>query len=344
MKQIKLNKKYIVISSIIFAIFIVIGNSYQKVKSWDLVFANWQTVCISLLQILIISLLLIFIFSIIILIIEKYSNKKFKQTKCNDFFSKHTFIISLLIILMGWLVYIIAFYPTIITIDAYNQLKQFFGLKNYYTDSVVLLSENMLITNHHPVLHTLLLGGAVSLGKLLSNDNLGLFFYSILQIGVLATTFAYSLKYLKQNQVKNRFIYIALLIYTFVPVFPFYAMTATKDVLYTAFVILLIIEIHKLLTQHKKMSVKRIIYLITLSIFISLMRNNGILIIIPVLVSLLIYNKENRKEIIIILTSFIMITLIYLQIILPYFKITQISKREMLSIPFQQTARYIRKI
>lgn len=343
MKQIKLNKAYIIISSIIFAIFTVIGYSYEKTNSWNLIFASWKTVCISLLQVVIIFLLLVIVFHIIILAIQWYSKRNFKQIKLNEFFSNHTFGISLLIILIGWGVYIVAFYPTIITIDALNQLKAFFGLKNYYTDSAILLSENMLITNHHPVLHTLLLGGAVKLGRLLSNDNLGLFLgYSVLQIGVLASTFAYSLKYLKQNGVKNRFIYLALLIYTFVPVFPFYAMTATKDVLYTAFVILLIIEIHKIVTQNTKLQIKRIVYLIVLSLLVSLMRNNGIAIVISVWIAVLFYSKKNRKRIGVILLTFSSMFLVYVQVLLPYFQISQVSKREILSIPFQQTARYVK--
>ncbi len=344
MREIKLNKKYIVISSVIFAIFTVIGYSYQKTNSWNLIFTNWKTVCISLLQVIIWSLLFTIALHIIILIIKWYCKKNFKETKINQFFSQHIFLISLFIILIGWAIYIFAFYPTIITIDAYNQLKQFFGLKNYYTDTVVLLSENILITNHHPVLHTLLLGGAVKLGNLFNNDNLGLFFYSILQIGTLASVLAYTIHYLRKQQVQNRFLYVLLLIYTFVPVFPFYVMTATKDVLYTAFVILLIIEIHKLITKNKKMSISKMLYLIVISILLSLMRNNGILLIIPVWLVLLFYNKANRKKIGIILITFICISLLYLQVILPYFQISQISKREMLSIPFQQTARYIRNL
>lgn len=70
MKQIKLNKAYIIISSIIFAIFTVIGYSYEKTNSWNLIFASWKTVCISLLQVVIIFLLLVIVFHIIILAIQ----------------------------------------------------------------------------------------------------------------------------------------------------------------------------------------------------------------------------------------------------------------------------------
>lgn len=342
MKEIKINKKYVIICSIIFAIFTVLGYSYHTASSWSLIFTNWKTICVSLLQIIVYTLLFTILIHMVIKMIQWYSKKQFKETKMNQFFSKHSFIISIIIMLIGWLIYVIAFYPTIMTIDAYNQLKQFFGLKNYYTDTVVTLSENMLITNHHPVLHTWLLGGFVKLGRIVFNDNFGLFLYSALQIGVLAGALAYTISYLKSQKVKNRFLYILLLIYALVPVFPFYAMTATKDVLYTAFLIFFVIEIHKLVTQNAKLNRKKAIYLIILSVLISLMRNNGIFIVIPVWLVLFFYSKENKKKIGIILASSVCLFLLYMQVLLPFLNITPGSKREVLSIPFQQTARYVK--
>ena len=44
----------------------------------------------------------------------------------------------------------------------------------------ILLDENVVMTNHHPVTHTVLLGGCLKLGTMIGNDNLGLFFYSII--------------------------------------------------------------------------------------------------------------------------------------------------------------------
>lgn len=342
MKNIKLNKKYVIICSIIFAISLVLGYSFHTTDSLNLIFKNWKTICASVFQFIVYSLLLVILINIAIQVLKWYSNKQFKETKINLFFSKHTFIISIIVMLIGWAIYMIAFYPTIITIDAYNQLKQFFGLDNYYTDTVITLSENMLITNHHPVLHTLLLGGFVELGRILLNDNFGLFLYSILQTLVLAGSLAYTISYLKSKQVKNRFLYIMLLIYALVPVFPMYAMTATKDVLYTAFIILLVIELHKLVTQNEKINIIKVLYYIVLSLLICLTRNNGIFIIVPVWISLLCYSKINRKKLVFVLTASVCLFLVYMQILLPYFNITPGSKREALSIPFQQTARYVK--
>lgn len=152
----------------------------------------------------------------------------------------------------------------------------------------------------------------------------------------------YTLVYLKQNNVKMRFIYILLFLYALLPIFPMYAMTATKDVMYTAFVILFIIEVHKILTK-LDITKKRMIYITMLSILICLMRNNGIFIVVPTLFSLIFLMKDNKIKIFIIGVLTIIFMVIYSNIILPYFNISQTSKRETLSIPFQQTALYAKK-
>lgn len=348
MKEIKLNRnnRYLLICSIIYAIFIIIGERYKKLNSWKIIktnipFAILKTIAISVI-----------IYAILLLVKKIYkkirdSNKKeknFKKLKINNFFNKHPFIFSMILILISWAVYMIAFYPTIMTIDGYNQLKAFFNIKNYYSDTVILLSENVLLTNHHPVLHTLLMAGLLKLGRLFGNDNLGLFFYSIVQIVILSSALSYTIKYLKENKVRNRFLYILLLIYMLVPIYGFYAMTATKDTIYTALIIFFIIEIHKFITKNKdkKLKTMQIIRLIILMIFICLMRNNGIYVVLLTLLVMLPYSKINIKKVLISTITIILLYTTYINILLPHFKITNGSIREALSIPFQQTARYIK--
>ena len=348
MKKIKLNKndRYLLICSIIYEIFTVIGKSYKKENSWGVIksnipFAILETIGISA----IIYIILVILKKIYKTIRDSNKNKeKLKKLKINKLFNKHPFIFSMISILIGWAIYIVAFYPTIMTIDGYNQLKAFFNIKNYYSDTVILLSENVLLTNHHPVLHTLLMAGLLKLGRLFGNDNLGLFFYSIVQIIILSSALSYTIKYLKENKVRSRFIYIVLLIYMLVPIYGFYAMTATKDTIYTALIIFFIIEIHKFITKNKdkKLKAMQIIKLIILMIFICLMRNNGIYVVLLTLLTMLPYSKINIKKVIILTIIIILLYTTYINILLPHFKITNGSIREALSIPFQQTARYIK--
>lgn len=169
-----------------------------------------------------------------------------------------------------------------------------------------------------------------------------MFIYSFVQISILLGTLVYTLVYLKRNNTKMRFIYPLLVLYAVLPIFPMYAMTATKDVMYTSFVILFIIEIHRILNT-AKVSKKRLVHIILLSILICLMRNNGIFVVIPTLISLIWFTKKNRKNILTAVSFITVFIIIYSNIILPCFNISQTSKREALSIPFQQTALYAKK-
>ena len=90
------------------------------------------------------------------------------------------FIFSIVTILRLWLIYIIAFYPGILSPDPSFQLLQYFNIDNKYSEYVNLIDKNVIITNHHPVLHTLLLGFFTNIGiKFFSSFNIGLFIYTI---------------------------------------------------------------------------------------------------------------------------------------------------------------------
>ena len=47
--------------------------------------------------------------------------------------------------------------------DPSFQLLQYFNINNKYSDYVVLIDKNVILTNHHPVVHTIILGSLVKL-------------------------------------------------------------------------------------------------------------------------------------------------------------------------------------
>ena len=73
-----------------------------------------------------------------------------------------------------------------------------------------------------------------------------------------------------------------------------------------------------------------------------LFRNNGIYVIIMSLPFVAIFDKTNRKAILITSVVIIALSQIFNSVLLPALKITPSSIREALCIPFQQTARYVR--
>ena len=59
------------------------------------------------------------------------------------------------------------------------------------------------MTNHHPVMQTFLIGWCIDFGRMILNDNFGLFIYSLTQLLVLAFTLSLTIKYLNENNVNK---------------------------------------------------------------------------------------------------------------------------------------------
>lgn len=166
----------------------------------------------------------------------------------------------------------------------------------------------------------------------------------MIQIGILASTLSYTIKYLKKVNISLKVRVILLMIYSIVPMFPLYAMSAVKDTIYTSFMILYVIFLYDFITfnKNKKISNVKAISIVLLLLLISLFRNNGVYVVALSFPFIIGYSKKNRIKTLAVFAIFLSLTTCYSKVILPYFKITNGSIREMLSIPFQQTARYVK--
>ncbi len=335
------NKISVSILGLIYSSLLILGNSYMKKGNASLVFNN-------LIKSIIVFIFVFILFRTIILFLFDFMDKfKFKESKniswFRKIFDKYPFIVSIIVILILWLPYIIAFYPIILSPDPSFQIKQYFGIPNKYSDYSIMIDPSVTITNHHPVIHTLLLGTSLKIGNIIGNDNLGLFIYSIIQILILSSVLSFTIKYMKKINTSYKYRLLALFIYALIPMFPMYAMSAVKDVIFSCLIILYIIFIYHILkNKDLKLSNINLLSVLFLLILIVLFRNNGFHIILLSFPLILFFNKKNFKKLLVIFLLFLTFNFSYNNIILKSFKITQGSVREMLSIPFQQTARYVK--
>lgn len=340
-------KVSIKILCLILAFFMVFGNSFMCVGSTALIFKNIGYFFLSIIIYIGFYYLFLVLVSYFFRFLDKNNfSEKHKEKKDNKFvstFKKHPFLFSFCFIVICWLPYIISYYPIILSPDPSFQIKQFFGIKTKYADYAILLDENVVMTNHHPVTHTMLIGGCLKLGTIIGNDNLGLFFYSLIQISVLASIFAFSIYYMYKMGLKTKYLIIVLLIYALVPMFPLYAMSGVKDVLFGAFIFLYLIILHNLI-KTKGVGYKWWHYVIItiILILICLFRNNGIHVLILSLPFTLIIARQKWKQLLAVMVCVFGFYGIFDKVILPYYKITPGSIREILSVPFQQTARLVK--
>ena len=337
-------KKSLKVLSLILAFFMIFGNSFMCVGSTALIFKNIGYFLLSLIMYIGYYYLFLVLISYLFRFLDKNNfseeNKEKKDNKFVATFKKHPFLFSLCFIVICWLPYIISYYPIILSPDPSFQIRQFFGIRTKYADYAILLDENVVMTNHHPVTHTVLLGGCLKLGTMIGNDNLGLFFYSIIQISVLANVLAFSIYYMQKMGLKTKYLIGVLLIYALVPMFPLYAMSGVKDVLFGVFIFLYFIFLHNLVkTKCEGYKWWNYLLIIILLILICLFRNNGIHVLILSLPFTLIIARKKWRQLLTVMVCVFGFYGVFDKVILPYYKITPGSIREMLSVPFQQTAR-----
>lgn len=134
-------------------------------------------------------------------------------------------------IILCWLPCYLAYFPGIYSYDGEPQLIQ-------YTSGQ--------LDNHHPVVHTLIIGKCYDLGKWLQSAGInvdGLAFYTSIQVLLLSFAFAYALRFLvKKNAGKALVIASALYICLF-PTMPLMAVSSTKDTFFAALFTLLLTEL-----------------------------------------------------------------------------------------------------
>lgn len=334
--------------AVIFAMFMLIGETYTSYGSFSIIFKNVASLLISIVKLGGYTYLFVNMFY--------WLDKKIKNIKNNEvkvknkylkryfeYFEKYPFRTSLVTILIVFGIYMLAFYPIVLSPDPSFQIRMYFNEHTKYIDWVIQRNPNINMTAHHPVLQTYLIGWSIDLGRRFVNDNFGLFIYTFGQTLIYASVLAYTIKFAKDNGVNNKLRLILLAMYIFVPMYALYSVSAVKDTLYTAFMILFILSIFELVkNKDMKMSLRKLIYLYFVMLLIGLFRHNGVYVIALTIPFICFYSRKNFVKILVVFSLFFGSIYTFDNVIVPSFGISDGSVREMLSVPFQQTARLVR--
>ena len=157
---------------------------------------------------------------------------------------------------------------------------------------------------------------------------------------ILISAFSYAVstvfRYIEKRQIYTLFV----VLYCFChPLIHNYMFLVTKDIIYTAFFIYLIVDLFKLLSGLR--SIKLYINTLAASTGMLLFRNDSKYIIVIVFILIGIINKPVRKYVLSFCGSIFLISILIFNVLFPSLYFTPGSTREMLSVPFQQTARYV---
>lgn len=249
-----------------------------------------------------------------------------------DFYEKHIGLITFLVILVCWLPYLLIFYPGSVCHDGYNQLNQSVGIKP--------------ISNKHPILGTYLLGLFFQAGRLV-NDNFGIFLYICFQTLVLTIIFTSSVVYIRKIGMPLKISFLVMLYFALVPVWGAYTQAVVKDSLYSGiflwFVLCFLCLADTLFSAEKKVPTGRQLIGFGISAFlVCALRQNGKYIVFPAVLVLTVVSFKKWKKILLVFLALSMAVAVYDKGIVPATGATPISRRAVYSVPFQQTAKYLR--
>ena len=263
-----------------------------------------------------------------------------KVGKWTKLLNRHPFWVFFALLLICYIPSLIASYPAIFTGDTIEQIEQGYSISNYYP-YVIRTFEDSKLVNHHPVVHTLLIHGCLSLGQTVFKSwNAGMFIYICVQTIVSIAVYAYALTVLyRKTNLKKNWVFAVFLYFVIHPRIQTNLSLITKDILYSSFLLLMIVLTYELLIGEKKKS-RMLLWIISLVLMI-IFRNEGIYIAAASLF-ILLFNKTIRKKAAAALAVCAVFFVLWNQVVLPLGHVNKGSIREMLSIPFQQTARYVR--
>lgn len=281
-------------------------------------------------------------------------------------FDRHPFAAPALVLALCWLPVLVGYAPALFMWDTNTQILQWFGLPNHISSSVDLLDSSVLLTQHHPPLHTALVGLCVQAGiSLAGSENLGIFIYAVLQwaVDILAISWAFRIAQIVGTPRAPRF--VALGFIALVPAYSNYSVLVTKDVLFASALLLFAIELVYLVfcaasfDGRIAFSRRHAVLLVAGALGAALLRSGMVVAVAggAIAATLLLWRMQRRlapedlrpvsarsllRVPLIVLALVIAVNLLLARVVYPALAITPSSRREALSIPMQQVARFMR--
>ena len=260
---------------------------------------------------------------------------------------KHPFLIPFCALLVSWMIWIVALYPGAMNWDTFYQIWMTYP-ENHPIASDWETSNQYLpyaLSDHHPLFDTLLYGLFARISHIVFGSwNIGIFLFIIVQVLCFAALISLALRQLHDLCVPSPVLLFAFCFLAFFPVVPAYCATMLKDSSFTLFYLAFImacIEIAR--TQGLILKNRKAAFLFTLvALLCALTKKTGMYIVVPSIFLFSFIYRQVWKP----LCLNILVTMAIMLIVLPYFifpflDVAPGGKQEMLSLPFQMTARYV---
>lgn len=323
------------------AFFYLIGRSYSEYNSSELIWGSPLKVLWFLFCLAGVTVAFQAVFRVAYEGFHYVSMHRELPDKIDRFlFGKYGFFRVAVVIIVAWLPVIIICYPGGSCVDVTYQIAQAIG--------------RIPFTTLHPIMHTLFVGFFINvLHKLTGSYNLGLYLQILVQSLIMASVMSFSIKTLYKKGVNRIYLLMVLGIYCFAPFYSNFATMTIKDTLFNTWILLYFVILINVLDEKENMTKPGLVIPTVLSALgVMLFRNNGLIIIAGSSLGLIVYfilQRETKNRIKIERIMFYAVFPLVLFVVVDkgltgFFQAeTYSGGKEALSIPFQQTARYVKE-
>lgn len=321
----------------VFGVMHTLGYSYDTINSYGLILKNTKTLLCGALCMLALGLVAFCVCLLLVRLLDHLRRVCARSGEADPSARRLLFILSAAMIFLGSVPYLLLYAPGLNIFDTHDQLLQFFGYPSYIGDGSAL-------SDHHPIFLTAVYAAFMKLGLLLGDTNIGQMIYSLVSMAAISCAWAYALCALYDMGLSRR---AALVIAGFVALYPvlaLYAFNMCKDVSAAPFVLLFaaqMIRLHR--TDGGAAKDRRFLAsLFAVSFALMLTRKPSVYALAFAAVFLIIRFRGVRVRLAAaLLGAAALFHVGYTGLLLPALGVIPGETREMLSIPFQMTARYL---
>ncbi len=316
----KVLKRGSLIFGLLLAFALVVGKAVYDTNMITPLYQNFFCVTISIISLIgftkIFSSITLVIFSALI------KNEKKREAKLWRFFTHpRAFLMIWLIIFICWLPCFLAYYP---------------GLWSYDIETQTSMATFHEYTKFHPPIHTLIWDLSLRVSHHINLP--ATVIYELPQMLTLSFSFACLISFLIKRRVSSKIILFSLLFFALNPMFAIFSLEMTKDVYFTVFVILFLLELINLAASPKLYLAKwqNITKFIIIAILFCLFRNNAFYALVLAIPFVTLFCVEYRLKIFALFLAPAMICYLISGPLYHALGVQNGDIREALSVPMQQ--------
>lgn len=260
-------------------------------------------------------------------------------SRLRGFADRHVFGLSLALLAVCWGAYIAVFLPGTLTYDGARSLNQFCA--------------GAPLENHHPVLMNLLYGLLMHAGRAIGSDNWGVLLIVVFQAAALAAALAAVLAESRRRGLPSALVAAAALYFALFPAWGVLAQDAIKDTLFCAVFAWFMLRLARVAAPREgspRVGAGDWALLALSGALVALTRNNGIYLaaasMLVLAIALLVRRGRGSgpspwRPAACALVSVVAVYVALTGVVYPACGVDMREEKEMLSVPFQQTARIV---